>query len=700
MDILTRMLEHDRILGHIQGLKLAINAPPLTSIMFADDLIIFGQATAQEVMHIQRILHIFCGCSGQQIGHEKSRIWFSRSTPENTRRCIAAMLNAVPGDDSQIYLGVPVVASRPAHFNRLVDKVQGKLNSWSAKLLSQAGKVVLIKSVIEPMVLYGIAGGPLPDSTVQKLNQKIRSFFWGCNGSRRMQLLSWGVITKPKMKGGLGLRDISVINGAAVMKILWRLASKEHEEKLWVRILKAKYLSRRTLWTAAGASGGTKLWKAVIAMRETLKPNLIWQLGRGDKCLVFGEPWFEFWQQYAAQNSQQRKMLVRDLIDGSTNTWRTQDLISCFGFHGALFIACKYPEPPGRTDRSDRLIFKPAHNGKFSFKGAVRLLMGATDSTDQRDTTILKAIWHSQGLIPRVRLFLWKLFHDSIPTQGTYARKLRRDMPPCQLCDNEEESGVHALFKCPSARTFWLASRLGLQSDALPDDPKHLIQFITSTLHQGMFATFANHMWALWKHRCGVVHEERNFNAFSALRIANSYDALSNVVMRHIGHLPCTASQDSGAASSDKEEVQCWVDGSCDDQGEGGWAFVLFDQNTLKLYGAGSGKISSPFHGELNAVLLAVRAVQLEGIQRCVFHSDCQVLCNLLNGKVDVDAIPWQCFFEAQDAVNIFRDDGFTCVFCPRSVNVQAHCIANYARRNRIDIQGFTFPLPCVTGCT
>ncbi|KAJ4755003.1 hypothetical protein LUZ62_089408 [Rhynchospora pubera] len=699
MDVLARMLEHERMLGHIHGVKLARNAPPLTSILFADDLVIFGHASIEEVLCIQRILNVFCECSGQQIGHDKSRIWFSKSTPQNVRQCIATMLNALPGDDSQVYLGVPVVASRPKDFVGLVDRVQAKLNSWSSKLLSQAGKVALIKAVIEPMVLYGVAGGPLPDSIAHKLNQKIRAFFWGSNGTRKLQLMSWATITRPKMHGGLGLRDVTVINGAAVMKVLWKLASKEHEGKLWTKILKAKYLSRKTLWETTHASAGTKLWKAVVAMREVLKPNLVWQLGSGDKCLVFGDPWFEFWQQFTPQSSRQRNMLLRELIDSSSNQWRTRELISCFGFHGAVYIACRFPQPPTGAGAADRLIFKPTQNGKFSFKGAVRLLMGLPRVIETRDRIILKAIWHTKGIIPRVRLFLWKLFHDRVPSLGTYASIMRRNIPSCQICDSEEESGMHVLFKCPSARSFWLASYLGLQSDLVPGDPKQLLQFIAGTLQDRMFVGFANHLWALWKHRCGVVHEGKSFNALSALRIANSYDALSGVILSRNLHSTRNELHTDEQMQISREGLHCWVDGSYDGQGWGGWAYLIFEKDTLKMYGAEADYIVSPFHGELNAISSAMKAVQKEGWLNCVFHSDCQVLCNLLNGKADMDVVPWQCFSQALDLVRTFKELNLTCVFCPRNLNIEAHCIASYARVNRTDLRGFTFPLPCALNC-
>ncbi|KAJ4758242.1 RNA-directed DNA polymerase (reverse transcriptase)-related family protein [Rhynchospora pubera] len=478
MDVLWRMLELDEANGGFQGVKLAANAPSLTSLMFADDLIIFGHAFIQQVMRLQQILRVFCDMSGQRIGHEKSRIWFSSSTPLDVRRCIMEMLNATAGDDEHIYLGVPVTATRSAHFKRLVDKVQAKLNSWSSKLLSQAGKIVLIKSVIEPMVLYGAAGGSLPETIVQKINQLVRNFFWQNGEKNKMHLINWSIITKPKGCGGLGLRDVSVINNAAMMKILWKLASGEYEDSLWARILKAKYLARKLLWMATVPSSCTKLWRAIMGMREILKEHITWQLANGDKCQVFGQPWHEFWLEFKPTNRYDRALVVSDLIDTESQTWNSQKLIHALGFYGALFIACNTPVPPCNSNHTNRLIFKASQNGKFSYKAAVRLLQGELVPLDGQASGVIKLIWHTPDLLPRIRIFLWKMFHNSIPTQGLYARRLGKPQPSCPLCNNDDDDASHALFKCPAARAFWLAFNIGLHSLALPSNLSQVLSII------------------------------------------------------------------------------------------------------------------------------------------------------------------------------------------------------------------------------
>ena len=54
------------------------------------------------------------------------------------------------------YLGVDfkLRGGRVTDFQYLVEKLQSKLQGWKAKLLSQAGRTILISSVLQSMSLY------------------------------------------------------------------------------------------------------------------------------------------------------------------------------------------------------------------------------------------------------------------------------------------------------------------------------------------------------------------------------------------------------------------------------------------------------------------------------------------------------------------------------------------------------------------
>ena len=67
----------------LTGVTLGPDCPPIHSILFADDLIICGEADLQQVQTIKSILDSFCAASGQTPNWTKSSILFSKKvTPD------------------------------------------------------------------------------------------------------------------------------------------------------------------------------------------------------------------------------------------------------------------------------------------------------------------------------------------------------------------------------------------------------------------------------------------------------------------------------------------------------------------------------------------------------------------------------------------------------------------------------------------
>jgi hypothetical protein len=80
MDVLSRLFQYHVQMDQISGVLLGRGAAPLTNIMFADDLIIMGMAQPLEAQRIIALVNIFCRISSQNLGPEKSKLWFSKAT--------------------------------------------------------------------------------------------------------------------------------------------------------------------------------------------------------------------------------------------------------------------------------------------------------------------------------------------------------------------------------------------------------------------------------------------------------------------------------------------------------------------------------------------------------------------------------------------------------------------------------------------
>lgn len=137
-------------------IKLGRGGPPLSHLFFADDLVLFGEASLENAQVMQRIIDQFCVFSGHKASASKSKIYFSANTDLHVRRLIGDTVLFQQMEDLDMYLGVLLFHKRvmKSTFQFFIDKVQRKLNGYDAKLLSMAGRMVLVKLVLLAILGY------------------------------------------------------------------------------------------------------------------------------------------------------------------------------------------------------------------------------------------------------------------------------------------------------------------------------------------------------------------------------------------------------------------------------------------------------------------------------------------------------------------------------------------------------------------
>lgn len=142
------------------------------------------------------------------------------------------------------YLGNPFCkpSSKRVAFNGLVEKLKSRLSGWRGKLLSQAGRLTLIKSVVEASTQHSMQAFLWQKNLATQLDRLTRDFFWGfhAGSSHHLYLRSWNHIYQPRLKGGLGLQTFHDINQAFIMKLGWQLCSLQ--DNIWIPLIRAKYL--------------------------------------------------------------------------------------------------------------------------------------------------------------------------------------------------------------------------------------------------------------------------------------------------------------------------------------------------------------------------------------------------------------------------------------------------------------------------
>jgi hypothetical protein len=141
--------------GLVQGWKWHNNISAYTHLQFVDDTGLMGLATINEARNFKIILDTYLKASGQQINEGKSSIYFF-NTPQPIQRRIARILRFQIESLPLIYLGVPVTLGTQLkeYWQDLLDKFRSRVGHWTHRWLSSAGRVILLKTVIQALPIY------------------------------------------------------------------------------------------------------------------------------------------------------------------------------------------------------------------------------------------------------------------------------------------------------------------------------------------------------------------------------------------------------------------------------------------------------------------------------------------------------------------------------------------------------------------
>lgn len=135
------------------------------------------------------------------------------------------------------------------------------------RLLSYAGRLQLIKSVLCAISNYWLECFSFPKTVLKKVDAICRTFLWTSDGTiSQKSPIAWENECKPKSKGGLGIVNIETWNKIFLLKLLWNIFAKT--DSLWVCWIHAYYLRHDNVMDRVSKSSDSETFKVVVQQRD------------------------------------------------------------------------------------------------------------------------------------------------------------------------------------------------------------------------------------------------------------------------------------------------------------------------------------------------------------------------------------------------------------------------------------------------
>ncbi|GFY88782.1 hypothetical protein Acr_06g0007220 [Actinidia rufa] len=251
---LNWLLKNAELLGSFSGLKMRIDGPMVTHLQFTDDTLIFCQPNLAEVVSIKNVLRRFEHISGLKIKYQKS-VMSGVGMEATEMQPLAEALNCQIQMLPIKYLGLPLGANPKlkSTWKPVVDKIKFRLSSWKSPL--GVGLYLSRFSIFK-----------MPEGVIKRIDSIQSRFLWGgSNLKRKIHLVAWSKLHQSKICGGLGIRDIKLLNEALLLKWWWRFGMDK--SSLWRKV----YIRQLAMFKAfienaklrVGDGSTIKFWKDI-----------------------------------------------------------------------------------------------------------------------------------------------------------------------------------------------------------------------------------------------------------------------------------------------------------------------------------------------------------------------------------------------------------------------------------------------------
>ncbi|KAJ4804966.1 RNA-directed DNA polymerase (reverse transcriptase)-related family protein [Rhynchospora pubera] len=371
-----------------------------------------------------------------------------------------------------------------------------------------SGRLVLLNSYLSSLPTYFMSTFKLPSWVIKKIDVLRRNFLWhGVNHSgKKMIMISWNVVTKPKSIGGLGVIDLKTFNMALLSKWIWKW--NQTEPTLWKNL--AASLQSNVLSLTPFNSRFTPL---LTNVEHLVSVGLSFQVNNGKNTLFWMHNWLSGILKYKFPE------LFSFVIDPSISVSKfAAKLSNPFDLFSPLLHSSPIAlsqlnallQASGTTllqlseDTLDSLSWSlPGAAGNYSTKSVYH-----TIKVFPVHSSNLRKIWKLR-IPPRFQIFLWQMMHNKIATLDNLQKRDWQLPNMCSLCNSDSETVTHLFNHCAFFKSLLASISISIPAIGyLLLTTQHHSSVLTGTMPSTNRDLLSISYFILWRERCNRIFKE------------------------------------------------------------------------------------------------------------------------------------------------------------------------------------------------
>ncbi|KAL4594155.1 hypothetical protein ACB092_12G000800 [Castanea dentata] len=199
----------------------------ISHLLFADDTILFCDASRDQLLYIHVVLIFFEAITGLKVNVGKSEIVPTGEV--GNLDVLARILCCKVGCLPMTYLGMPLGAHYKVSsiWNPIIERMEKKLLGWKRLYLSKRNRLTLLKSTLSSLPTYYLSLFTILQHVADRLERIQRNFLWGRSTDVfKYSLVAWEKVVWPMEAGDLGIWRIGLFNQALLGKWFWHFGKE------------------------------------------------------------------------------------------------------------------------------------------------------------------------------------------------------------------------------------------------------------------------------------------------------------------------------------------------------------------------------------------------------------------------------------------------------------------------------------------